>query len=145
MPKLTNELKEKLEKSAEGILNARANHPSLSLADMYKELLMPSDLRDAHRKNDKLILQAYGLNKDATDQDILKVLFKMYNNKDNDWLSCSFSQLSYWDSSCVRIEALSCGCIVTFWWQFVLSPVLEQLVGQKVKISLERSNCQFRR
>ena len=83
MPKLTNELKEKLEKSAEGILNARANHPSLSLADMYKELLMPSDLRDAHRKNDKLILQAYGLNKDATDQDILKVLFKMYNNKDN--------------------------------------------------------------
>lgn len=84
MPKLTNELKEKLEKSAEGILNARANHPSLSLADMYKELLMPSDLRDAHRKNDKLILQAYGLNKDATDQDILKVLFKMYNNKDND-------------------------------------------------------------
>lgn len=84
IPKLTNELKEKLEKSAEGILNARANHPSLSLADMYKELLMPSDLRDAHRKNDKLILQAYGLNKDATDQDILKVLFKMYNNKDND-------------------------------------------------------------
>ncbi|WP_318531147.1 DNA methyltransferase [Ligilactobacillus salivarius] len=84
MPKLTNELKEKLEKSAEGILNARANHPSLSLADMYKELLMPSDLRDAYRKNDKLILQAYGLNKDATDQDILKVLFKMYNNKDND-------------------------------------------------------------
>lgn len=56
MPKLTNELKEKLEKSAEGILNARANHPSLSLADMYKELLMPSDLRDAYRKNDKLIL-----------------------------------------------------------------------------------------
>lgn len=51
---------------------------------MYKELLMPSNLRDAHRKNDKLILQAYGLNKDATDQDILKVLFKMYNNKDND-------------------------------------------------------------
>lgn len=145
MPKLTNELKEKLEKSAEGILNARANHPSLSLADMYKELLMPSDLRDAHRKNDKLILQAYGLNKDATDQDILKVLFKMYNNKDNDWLSCSFSQFSYWDSSCLRIEALSFGCIVTFWWQFVLSPVLEQLVGQKVKISLERSNCQFRR
>ena len=145
MPKLTNELKEKLEKSAEGILNARANHPSLSLADMYKELLMPSDLRDAHRKNDKLILQAYGLNKDATDQDILKVLFKMYNNKDNDWLSCSFSQFSYWDSSCLRIEALSFGCIVTFWWQFVLSPVLEQLVGQKVKISLERSNCQFSR
>lgn len=145
MPKLTNELKEKLEKSAEGILNARANHPSLSLADMYKELLMPSDLRDAHRKNDKLILQAYGLNKDATDQDILKVLFKMYNNKDNDWLSCSFSQFSYWDSSCLRIEALSFGCIVTFWWQFVLSPILEQLVGQKVKISLERSNCQFSR
>lgn len=145
MPKLTNELKEKLEKSAEGILNARANHPSLSLADMYKELLMPSDLRDAYRKNDKLILQAYGLNKDATDQDILKVLFKMYNNKDNDWLSCSFSQFSYWDSSCLRIEALSFGCIVTFWWQFVLSPVLEQLVGQKVKISLERSNCQFSR
>lgn len=84
MPKLTNELKEKLEKSAQAILDARANHPSLSLADMYKELSMPSDLRNAHRKNDKLILQAYGLNKDATDQDILKVLFKMYNSKSND-------------------------------------------------------------
>lgn len=84
MPKLTNELKEKLEKSAQAILDARANHPSLSLADMYKELSMPSDLRGAHRKNDKLILQAYGLNKDATDQDILKVLFKMYNSKSND-------------------------------------------------------------
>lgn len=84
MPKLTNELKEKLEKSAQAILDARANHPSLSLADMYKELSMPSDLRGTHRKNDKLILQAYGLNKDATDQDILKVLFKMYNSKSND-------------------------------------------------------------
>lgn len=84
MPKLTNELKEKLKKSAKEILNARANHPSLSLADMYKELSMPTDLRAAHRKNDKLILQAYGLDKDATDQDVLKVLFKMYNDQNND-------------------------------------------------------------
>lgn len=75
---LTDKQKEKLNQTAQGILDARANHPNSSLATLYGELTMPADLRKAHQANDKAVLQAYGLKTDATESEIVAHLFKMY-------------------------------------------------------------------
>ncbi len=70
--------KDKVEKTAQEILNARALFPDSSLADLYDPDLMPFELRKAHRTNDAAVLEAYGFPKDATESDIVARLFKMY-------------------------------------------------------------------
>lgn len=77
-PNATDDQKQKINQTAQGILDARANHPNDSLADMYDPLLMPIDLRKAHETNDKAVLEAYGLPVDATESEIVAHLFKMY-------------------------------------------------------------------
>lgn len=52
--------KERIEKTAQAILDARALYPESSLADLYDELTMPVELRKAHRANDKAVMEAYG-------------------------------------------------------------------------------------
>jgi type I restriction-modification system DNA methylase subunit len=74
----TLEQKEKIEKTAQAILDARANHSDNSLVDLYDPLLMPVELRKAHEANDKAVLEAYGLPIDTTESDIVAHLFKMY-------------------------------------------------------------------
>ena len=56
----TEEQKAKIEKTAQGILDARALYPDSSLADLYDELTMPPELRKAHQENDKAVMEAYG-------------------------------------------------------------------------------------
>lgn len=58
--KPTDTQKEKIEKTAQGILDARALYPKCSLADLYDELTMPPELRKAHQQNDKAVMDAYG-------------------------------------------------------------------------------------
>ena len=70
--------KEKIEKTAQSILDARAAYPDSSLADLYDETLMPPELRRAHRANDAAVLEAYGFPKDAPESEIVARLFKMY-------------------------------------------------------------------
>lgn len=77
-PTPTPEQRKKIEQTAQAILDARNNHPESSLADLYDPLAMPSDLRKAHKANDKAVLQAYGLSADATESEIVAHLFKMY-------------------------------------------------------------------
>ena len=77
-PTLDDEQKAKIEQTAQAILDARNNHPESSLADLYDPLLMPADLRKAHKANDKAVLQAYNLPADATESEIVAHLFKMY-------------------------------------------------------------------
>lgn len=78
-PNATDEQKEKIEKTAQLILDARANHPNDSLADLYDPRgLMPSDLRKAHQANDKAVLEAYRLSTKATESEIVAYLFNMY-------------------------------------------------------------------
>ena len=77
-PTPTPEQCKKIEQTAQAILDARNNHPESSLADLYDPLAMPSDLRKAHKANDKAVLQAYGLSADATESEIVAHLFKMY-------------------------------------------------------------------
>lgn len=78
-PNPTKEQREKIEKTAQMILDARAKYPNSSLADLYDELTMPSDLRRAHQLNDVAVMEAYGFNwKTMTESDCVAELMKMY-------------------------------------------------------------------
>ncbi len=59
-PNPTDEQKAKIEQMAQAILDARALYPDSSLADLYDELTMPPELRTAHQKNDRAVMEAYG-------------------------------------------------------------------------------------
>ena len=74
----TDEQKAKIEKTAQAILDARAKYPESSLADLYDETFMPSELRKAHQSNDRAVMEAYGFAKDMTESEIVAELFKMY-------------------------------------------------------------------
>jgi len=79
-PTPTEEQKNKIEKTAQGILDARALYPDSSLADLYDELTMPKELRKAHIENDKAVMEAYGFNwRKMTEEDCVAELMKMYN------------------------------------------------------------------
>ena len=78
-PTPTPAQKQRIEKTAQAILDARAKYPDSSLADLYDELTMPVELRKAHRANDKAVMEAYGfwgrLNSEAA---CVAELMKMY-------------------------------------------------------------------
>ena len=82
-PTPNEEQRARIEQTAQCILDARAQHPDSSYADMYDELTMPTDIRRAHHANDAAVLEAYGFPKDATESDIATRLFKMYRELTN--------------------------------------------------------------
>ena len=84
-PEVTDAQKEKISKTAQGILDARALYPDSSLADLYDELTMPKELRRAHQDNDKAVMEAYSLTKIVdgkktwlTESETVARLFEMY-------------------------------------------------------------------
>ena len=78
-PNPTKEQKEKIEKTAQAILDARELYPDSSLADLYDELTMPVELRKAHQANDIAVMEAYGFNwKTMTESMCVAELMKMY-------------------------------------------------------------------
>lgn len=80
-PNPTKEQKDKIEKTAQTILDARALYPDSSLADLYDELTMPVELRKAHQANDVAVMEAYGFNwKTMTESECVAELMKMYQN-----------------------------------------------------------------
>ncbi len=81
-PNPTKEQKEKIEKTAKGILDARELYPNSSLADLYNELTMPKELRKAHQENDKAVMESYGFDwKNMTESDCVAELMKVYQEK----------------------------------------------------------------
>ena len=69
----------KIEKTAQGILDARALYPDSSLADLYDEATMPIELRKAHRANDRAVMEAYGFwGKLNSESECVAELMKMY-------------------------------------------------------------------
>ena len=78
-PRCSEEQKNKIEKTAHAILDIRAKYQNSSLADLYDELTMPSDLRKAHQENDKAVMEAYGFDwRNMTESDCVAELMKMY-------------------------------------------------------------------
>lgn len=80
-PTPTDQQKEKIEKTAQAILDARANYPDSSLADLYDETLMPAELRKAHKANDRAVMEAYGMwGKVETESECVAWLFRLYQD-----------------------------------------------------------------
>ena len=81
----TEEQKAYIEKTAQGILDARAMYPNSPLADLYDEIAMPPELRKAHQENDKAVMRAYGLSpKDEafkSESACVAMLMKLYKAK----------------------------------------------------------------
>lgn len=78
-PQPTDTQKTKIEQTAQSILDARALFPNCSLADLYDELAMPSELRKAHQDNDRAVMQAYGFSiKTMTESSCVATLMKLY-------------------------------------------------------------------
>lgn len=74
----TEKQKATIEKTAQAILDARAEYPDCSLADLYDELTMPPKLRKAHQANDFTVMAAYGFDKKITESECVAELMKMY-------------------------------------------------------------------
>lgn len=62
----TKEQKEKIERTAQKILDARALYSESSLADLYDPIAMPKELLTAHQENDRAVMQAYGFDVKTT-------------------------------------------------------------------------------
>lgn len=79
LPNPTSQQRDKIEQTAQMILDARAKYPNSSLADLYDELTMPVELRKAHQANDVAVMKAYGFNwKIMTESECVAELMKMY-------------------------------------------------------------------
>ena len=77
-PDMAEGERQKLQSLSEAVLSARESYPESSLADLYGASSMPANLKTAHQKLDVAVLAAYGLKEQATDAEILEVLFAMY-------------------------------------------------------------------
>lgn len=74
----TDEQKAAIAQTAQGILDARARYPESSLADLYDDVTMPPDLREAHRANDCAVMRAYGFSTKLTESACVAELMKSY-------------------------------------------------------------------
>ncbi|MCD8127615.1 MAG: hypothetical protein LUD82_09310 [Clostridiales bacterium] len=78
-PTPTDAQKAKIEQTAQAILDARALYTDSSLADLYDELTMPSELRRAHQQNDRAVMQAYGFSvRDMAESSCVAELMRRY-------------------------------------------------------------------
>ena len=78
----TDSQRRAIKQSAQKILDVRATYPDATLADLYDELSMPKDLRDAHKKNDRAVAIAYGWEKFLDDESaVVAELLKLYQNQ----------------------------------------------------------------
>ncbi len=82
----TDERKRQVELTAQKILDARANYPNASCADLYDEVSMPYDLRKAHEANDLAVFNLYGRLKPDMDELTIQVeLLCMYRQLKDDF------------------------------------------------------------
>ena len=77
-PEATDEQKAIIEKLAQSVLDARANEPNCSLADLYDPLAMPPGLLKAHQALDKAVMKLYGFTKDMAEAEIVAALMERY-------------------------------------------------------------------
>ncbi len=78
-PTPTDAQRKKIEQTAQAILDTRKHHPDTCLAQMYGEdMYLYTDLVAAHKANDLAVMKAYGFSSKMTEEEIVKELFKMY-------------------------------------------------------------------
>ncbi len=78
-PDLTGEHRERIEQTAQAVLDARALYPDNSFADLYgaRMYLFP-ELCRAHQENDRAVMKAYGFAPSMTEPEIVAELMKRY-------------------------------------------------------------------
>lgn len=79
-PSPTDAEKTKIAKSAQSILDARAQYSDSSLFDLYDPNTMPAELSLAHHANDKAVMEAYGFNQELTEMEVVEKLMEMYQH-----------------------------------------------------------------
>ena len=84
---ISEQEKQKIELTAKEILKVRAKYSTSSLSSLYDDNIMPSDLRTAHQKNDRAVMEAYGMTKIIdgkktwlTESETVARLFEMYED-----------------------------------------------------------------
>ena len=78
LPALTEKNKADLTRCAEDILLAREAHFPSTIADLYDPNNMPSDLREAHERNDEVLERIYIGRRFRNDTERLEKLFELY-------------------------------------------------------------------
>ncbi len=74
----TDKQKEAIEKAAQKVLDARAEFPNSSLADLYDPLTMPPALVKAHNELDKAVDLSYRPQPFTSDANRMEYLFELY-------------------------------------------------------------------
>ncbi|MBF3831164.1 class I SAM-dependent DNA methyltransferase [Burkholderia pseudomallei] len=77
-PTPTDAQRAAMEASAQAILDARAQSPDSTMADLYDPVAMPPELRKAHAANDRAVDAAYGFKGDKSDAGRVAFLFGLY-------------------------------------------------------------------
>lgn len=77
-PEATDTQKAEIEKLAQAILDARAEFPDASLADLYDPLTMPQNLAKAHKSLDRAVDKLYSSKPFTSDADRVALLFEEY-------------------------------------------------------------------
>ncbi len=78
VPYLTEKNKTDLTKCAEEILLARESHFPATIADLYDPVTMPTNLREAHERNDEILERIYIGRRFRNDTERLEKLFDLY-------------------------------------------------------------------
>lgn len=78
-PKVTAKQREKIEKTAQSILDVRAKYADCNFKQLYgKKAYLFQDLIAAHQANDEAVLEAYGFDAETTENEIVEKLYKRY-------------------------------------------------------------------
>jgi len=77
-PEATDVQKAEIEKLAQAVLDARANYPDATLADLYDPLTMPPDLAKAHKQLNKAVDKLYRRENFTNDVERVALLFQKY-------------------------------------------------------------------
>lgn len=79
LPEVSDKQRAAIIAAGQGVLEARAEQPGVSLADMYNPLAMAPSLLKAHRALDRAVDRAFGARKALeTNEQRLAILFKRY-------------------------------------------------------------------
>jgi hypothetical protein len=77
-PDATDKQQQDIESAAQAVLDARAQFPTATLADLYDPLAMPPELSKAHQALDRAVDAAYGKKSFATEAERVAFLFERY-------------------------------------------------------------------
>ena len=64
---------------AQEILKIREKYNQVNLGDLYDPALMPLELQKMHSKLDASVLRTFGMKQNASDADVMRVLFALYS------------------------------------------------------------------